>query len=108
MMVISEQDAVQLMDFSIRYTCVKLRVSEFGIVDHGQLLAMIAIKDAEVHRLLTDFLNSYNAWLDFHKEIDRAGKQGRLDGAETQRLFLLTNAKDTARGRIAERLKAIP
>jgi hypothetical protein len=108
MMCITDQDVALWMELGIRYTCAKLRVPEFGVIDHGELLARIATKDVEVHRLLTDFLNSYKAWFEFHKEIDRQGKQGRLSAGETQQLMTLTERKDTTRARIVERLQSIP
>jgi hypothetical protein len=108
MMFITKQDAAQLIDLAIRYTCVKLRVSEFGIIEHDELLAGIAAKDAETHRLLRDFLTSYSAWFEFHESIDRQGKQGRLSETETRHLMELSNRKDATRAQIVKQLKSMP
>ena len=108
MMLISDQDAAHLIDFSIRYTCLKLRISEFGIIDHDVLLHAIASVNPDVHKLLTDFLTSYAAWFEFHKEIDRQGKAGRLSTDETKQLISLSDRKDKVRALIVEKLKTIP
>ena len=108
MLFISDEDAAQLVDLAIRYTCAKLRVPEFGIIEHDELLSRIAARDAEVHRLLSDFLISYRPWFEFHKNIDAEGRQGQLTPAEIQHLMRLSDRKDATRRLIVERLKSIP
>ena len=107
MMLITDQDAAQLIDFSIRYTCVKLRISEFGIIEHEVLLHAIESVNPDVHKLLMDFLTSYAAWFELHKEIDRQGKAGRLSADETKQLIAFSDRKDKARTLIVEKLKTI-
>jgi hypothetical protein len=108
MMFISDQDAAHLVDLAIRYTCARLHIPEFGVIDHDELLSRIATRDSEIHRLLIDFLASYRAWFQFHKQIDAEGRQGRLTAAETQRLMSLTDTKDNTRNLIVEKLKSMP
>ena len=103
-MLISRQDTGQLLDFAIRYTCVKIRVSEFGIIEHDVLLHGIERVNPEIHNLLTDFLTCYEAWYQFHEEIDRQGKQGQLNADETRQLMCLSDRKDAARRFLTDRL----
>ena len=104
-MLITDQDAAQLIDLSIRYTCAKLQVREFGIIEHDELLAGIRRKDPETCGILMEFLTSYRAWFQFHKNLDRDGKQGALSHAEIQELEALSTKKDAGRTRITERLR---
>src|SRR5688572_6150732 len=107
MMLITDQDAAQLIDLSIRYTCVKRWISEFGIIKHDVLLHAIESVNSDVHKLLTDVLTSYAAWFKLHKEIDSQGKSGRLSADETKQLISLSKRKDKARELIVEALKTI-
>lgn len=108
MMWITDLEVAQFTDAIIRYACLKVRVAEFGIIEHDALLAAIAAKDPQTHQLLTEFLDGYRAWFEFHKEIDQQGKQGLLSAAETARLMTLTDQKDATRERITQRLQSIP
>jgi len=53
-------------------------------------------------RKVAEYTEAYNAWYEFHADVERSGKQGQLNSAEQQTLLDLINTKDRIRKELLE------
>jgi hypothetical protein len=107
MMVISEIEVVGLLQFAVRQVAEKLGIADVAWKGVTELLEEIGERDRTTCNELKAFLNSYIDWFHFHKQIDRLGKQGKLDSSEQAELARLVARRNETRAAILRRLASL-
>lgn len=100
-------DVAYLLEVSIRYTCAKLSIDDFGVISHEELLGAIRAVNPAICSLLTEFITSYQEWFAFSVKCDEEHKNGQLTADEYQKLLNLIQKRDQSRIAITDRLKQI-
>lgn len=103
----NDLEVYQYLDWIIRYSCLKAGAPEFGIVDHAELIRGIEGSNREIYKLVSDFVNAYEAWFEFSKQMTSIWKTGSPTTSQLEQLICITAHRDQKRNLLAERLKSI-
>ncbi len=108
MMFISDYDVEVTIRFAVRHTARRLRIPDGDWKTIHELREDITQRDPEIARSLSEYIDAYLRWYQWHKSIERAGKQGVLNTDEKRELIQLTEARDKTRSTIAEQVRGLP
>ncbi len=106
-MLLTRNEMIGLIQFAIRKTASTLGILDVEWMSTDELLSEIDVRDYQTHELLTQFINAYSDWFEFHEENERLGKTGNLSPNEYQTLVSKVQNRDTTRQAILTRLTEI-
>lgn len=107
-MFITDYDVEVTLQFAVRHTARKLGIADTDWKTIHELREDISQCDAEIGRLLSEYIDTYLRWYNWHKAIEAAGKQGVLSNDEKRELVVLTAERDRTRSAIAQRVRNLP
>jgi hypothetical protein len=108
MMFISDYDVEVTLQFAVRHTARRLRIPDADWKTIHEIREDINEHDPDLARSLSEYIDAYVRWYQWHKAIEHAGKQGVLNADEKRELCELTEARDKTRATIAEKVRSLP
>lgn len=96
-MWVTEADVNMLRAWATQRLAEKLGIQDPEWMTSVELVELIEQVDPNGAQLLGRFNDAYREWFDFHVEIERDGKSGKLNATEQHRLHALIKARDESR-----------